>query len=260
MDLYIPSTFGVDQRDDKLKVAAYGRLARAAAIFGVDRLVIYRDDDPKTDEARNAELLEKYLSYAETPPYLRKELIPRDPDLEYASIMPALQIVSHGYTDEFREAAVVETGEGRSVVEAGLDDRVELPEEVPEGTRLTLHMGEEPRIVDPANIDGFWTFTVENRREDLGDVVSESTVPVVGTSRHGDPLPAFADSRFVDMDIGLAFGSAWRGLPDLIDRGDCSSEDFAGMYDFVPGQETKTVRTEEAVEIVLGVVNGLRSL
>lgn len=258
--MLVPSTFGLDERDEKLKVYKFGSLARAVSIFGVEAVTIYRDEDPKADEERNAELLQKHLEYAETPPYLRKELIPKDPDLQYASILPALQIISHGYSDRFREAVVEDVEEGRSILDAGLEEKVEVDSELEEGARVTLSMDDGPMLVDPQDIEGFWTFTVRNERKDLGEVVEGMDIPVVGTSRHGDPLASFIYGRGMDEDFALAFGSAWRGLYELIDRGDCEEDQFEGIYDFVPGQQTKSVRTAEAVPIVLSVINALRQL
>lgn len=259
MELLIPSTFGLDERDDKLKVYKWGQLARAVSIFGVERIVIYRDEDPKSDEERNAELLQKHLEYAETPPYLRKALIPHDEDLANASILPALQIISHGYSDRFREAVVEDVDDGTAVLEAGLDEPVEVAAAVEEGERVTVAM-DGPELIDPRDIEGFWTFTVENRREDLGTVIDSMEIPVVGTSRHGDPITSFVYGRNMDEDFAVAFGSAWRGVYELAERGDVDEDQFEGVYDFVPGQQTKTVRTGEAVPIVLSVINALQQL
>jgi predicted SPOUT superfamily RNA methylase MTH1 len=258
MELFIPSTFGVNERDEKLLVYRIGDLARTIAIFGVDTVTIYRDEDPKADEERNAALLEKYLEYAECPPYLRKALIPHDPDLQYASILPPLQIISHGYSDRFREGVVTETGTP-SVVDAGLDDPVEVPTAVEEGSRVTvMHTEDGWELIDPRNIDGFWTFTVENDRRQLGDILADRDRPIIGTAAKGDPFDAFQSAEYSDQtDIGLVFGSAWRGIYDLVERGDCTEDQFDGIYNFVPGQETKTVRTSEALTIVLSVINAL---
>ncbi|MCJ7478576.1 MAG: hypothetical protein MUP63_00160 [Candidatus Nanohaloarchaeota archaeon QJJ-7] len=260
MEILIPSTFGLDERDEKLKVYKFGELARAISIFGVEQVTIYRDEDPKSDEEGNAELLKKHLEYAETPPYLRKALIPHDEDLSNASILPALQIISHGYSDRFREAVVDESGGGTSVLNAGLDEPVELDEDLTEGERLTLSTEEEPHVIDRDSIEGFWTFDVRNERKDLGEVVEDLDNPVVGTSRQGDPLTSFIYGRGMDEDFALAFGSAWRGLYDLEERGDLDTDNLEGTYNFAPGQHTKTVRTSEAVPIVLGVINALRQL
>ncbi|MDY6773853.1 MAG: putative RNA uridine N3 methyltransferase [Candidatus Nanohaloarchaea archaeon] len=260
MEILIPSTFGLDERDEKLKVYKFGELSRAISIFGVEQVTIYRDRDPKADEERNSRLLQKHLEYAETPPYLRKALIPHDEDLSNASILPALQILSHGYSDRFREAVVEEVEDGKSILNAGLEEPVELSGEMEEGERVTLQMDEDPHVIEKEEIEGFWTFDVRNERSELGEVVEDMEKPVVGTSRHGDPLNSFIYGRGMDEDFALAFGSHWRGLYDLEERGDLDTGELEGVYNFVPGQHTKTVRTSEAVPIVLGVINALRQL
>lgn len=260
MEVLIPSTFAINERDDKLLVYRIGNLARNLAIFGVDTVTIYQDDDPKADEERNAELIEKYLRYAECPPYLRKALIPRDPDLQYANILPPLQILSHGYEEQFREGVVTERTDTGSTVDVGLDDPVSIPATVEEGSRVTVMDTEEGwELIDPRDIGGFWTFQIENDRRPLGEILQEREQPVIGTSAKGEPLNRFQESGYVEEDFVLVFGSAWRGIYDLADRGDCTTDQLDGIYNFVPAQHTKTVRTAEAVTIVLGIINAFRN-
>ncbi len=263
MELFIPSTYAINERDERLLVQRIGNLARTAAIFGVDTVTVYMDEDPKADEKRNAELMEKYLEYAETPPYLRKALIPHDPDLQYANVMPPLQIISHGYEDRFREGAIIDTDDQSVTINAGLDDPITIPVpadmRIEEGSRVTLMDTEEGwELIDHQGIDGFWTFNIRNERRSLGELLEETPRPVIGTSAKGEPLHRFSESGHVDQDIALVFGSAWRGIYELIDRGDCSEDQFDGIYNVIPGQHTKTVRTSEAVPIVLGVINAFR--
>lgn len=259
MHLFIPSTFATDERDEKLLVQRIGQLARSAAIFGADTVTIYRDEDPKADEERNAELMEKYLQYAECPPYLRKALIPHDPDLKYASILPPLQILSHGYENEFREGVVTNVTEDSSTIDVGLAQPATIEEPLEEEMRVTVMRAEDSwELIDRNDIDGFWTFDIRNERAPLGDLLGALELPVVGTSAKGDPLTAFKESGYVEQDVALVFGSAWRGIYDLIDRGDCTEDQFEGIYNFIPAQHTKTVRTSEAVPIVLGVINAFR--
>lgn len=261
MDVLIPSTFAADERDMKLRVAKYGMLARAASIYGVDRIIIYRDEDPKIDEERSGELLRKYLEYAECPPYLRKQLIPHDEDLKYANIMPALQILSHGYSDTFREAVVTDNDDGELTLEAGLSDDVTAHGDVEEGERVTLLMTDEDegKMITKDEIDGFWTFDIEERRQDLGDVIADIDKPAVVTSASGEPAKKVQDDLAELDDHMLIFGSAWRGIPRMIQRGDLERSQIDMMVDFVPEQQTKTVRTEEALPICLGVLEFLRN-
>ncbi|MDY6789386.1 MAG: putative RNA uridine N3 methyltransferase [Candidatus Nanohaloarchaea archaeon] len=261
MDLLIPSTFGADERDKKLRVVKFGMLARAVSIFGVERITIYRDRDPKIDQERNAELLKKHLNYAETPPYLRKDLIPFDEDLKNANILPALQIISHGYSDQFREGVIKSAEEGELEIKAGLKQPLKAYGDLEEGDRVTVNVLEnnQAEIIDPKDIQGFWSFSVEREDKELGEVLKAVDKPVVGTSFHGDPVNQVSgDLKELD-DLALVFGSAWRGIPDLVERGDLEESQLDLMVDFIPGQETKTVRTEEAVYICLSALNLLRS-
>lgn len=259
MDLLLPSTFGADERDMKNRVVKYGIAARTAAIFGYDRIIIYKDTDPKIDQQRSAELFRKYLEYAECPPYLRKELIPKDEDLQYANIMPALQVRSHGYEDSIREAAIVEAEDGELTIEAGLSDTVTAYGDHEAGERVTVRVidRDTAEIIDRDEIDGYWTFDIEERNQKLGEVLESDDVtgPVIGTSAHGEDVRDHEDELRGLDDHVLVFGSAWRGIPSLAERGDLDLDQVDHLIDFVPNQRTKTVRTEEALGVCAGILN-----
>jgi len=257
MDLLLPSTFGADERDMKNRVVKYGMAARTAAIFGYDRIIIYKDTDPKINQQRSAELFRKYLEYAECPPYLRKELIPKDEDLQYANIMPALQVRSHGYADNIREAAIVEAEDGELTIEAGLGDTVTAYGDHAAGERVTVRVidRDTAEIIDRSEIDGYWTVDIEERNQKLGAVLEELDTPIIGTSAHGEDVRDHADELRALDDHAVVYGSAWRGIPAMADRGDLDLEQVDHLIDFVPGQHTKTVRTEEALGICAGILN-----
>ena len=117
-----------------------GTIARALAVFCVDEVVIFDDDegalrryddhvddenyDPiaKTSDELNApgkgytaysdpsHFLAHLLSYLETPPYLRKHLFPMHPNLRTAGLLPSLDMPHHLRANEwcdYREGIVV---------------------------------------------------------------------------------------------------------------------------------------------------------
>jgi predicted SPOUT superfamily RNA methylase MTH1 len=88
LSLIIPSSLTIDARD--LRSKTIGQIARAASVFCVDQIVIFRD--PDLDEA---DFIEKILRYAETPQYLRKRLFPLTDDLRYAGAIPPLRTPHH---------------------------------------------------------------------------------------------------------------------------------------------------------------------
>jgi len=264
MEVLIPSTFAAEERDSKLKTLKVGRLARAVAIFGVEQVTIYKDKDPKLDERRNAEIIRKLLNYMECPPYLRRDLIPLDDDLRYANVLPALKIPSHGYPQEkeqekFREALVKEKRGSKAILDAGLDEQV-TTHGFKTGNRVTIEL-KANNTAEKANRDeipGFWTYSVEEKDQSLGQLLKNKQGPVVGTSRYGDSLERVREDLKALDDYVLVFGSAWRGLYDLIERDDNLTEnDFDLMVNTIPGQNVSTVRTDEALLISLGILNAL---
>lgn len=260
MDLLVPSTYAADERDMRIRTVKYGQLARVAAIYGYDRVIIYKDNDPKIDQQRSAELIQKHLETAECPPYLRKQLIPKDEDLQYASLLPPLQMRSHGYEKELREAVITEAEGGELQLEAGLESTVTAYGDHQEGERVTARIIDQDtaEIIERGEIDGFWTFDVEERNQKLGEAIRDIEAPVIGTSAHGDPVHDHADAvRDLD-DFGVAFGSAWRGIPDMAERGDLELEQLTMMVDCITDQHAETVRTEEALFICSAVLDCIR--
>ncbi len=90
LSLIIPSSLTIDARDLRSKTLKIGQIARAASVFCVDQIVIFRD--PGLDEA---DFIEKILLYANTPQYLRKRLFPLTDDLQYAGAIPPLRTPHH---------------------------------------------------------------------------------------------------------------------------------------------------------------------
>ncbi len=90
LSLVIPSSLTIDARDLRSKTLKIGQIARAASVFCVDRIIIFKD--PGLDEA---DFIEKILQYAETPQYLRKRLFPLTEDLRYAGAIPPLRTPHH---------------------------------------------------------------------------------------------------------------------------------------------------------------------
>ena len=262
MEILIPSTFGSDERDKRLQVQKIGRILRACAIFGVDQITIYKDEDPKTDDKRNSEFLERNLKYGACPPYMRKELFPRHEDLKYASILPPLRIPSHGYSkgkdqENLREAVVKEKRGSKAILNAGLDHEV-TTQGLMKGERVTVRIKEGKSCEVLENVKGFWNIEVENKRDKIKDLLEErKEKTLIGTSRKGKDVRDYKkEIKSLNFDeTVLAFGSAWRGLYELSEREKFSMKIFDHVLNTVPDQNTQTVRTEEAVLVTLGIFN-----
>jgi predicted SPOUT superfamily RNA methylase MTH1 len=104
------------------RTTSVGSVARAAAIFSVDEVVIY-DDSPMDQRITNADpdaytgdvdpahFMEHILTYLETPPFMRKVLFPIHPNLRSQGLLPSLDMPHHPHKDEwlpYREGMTLE--------------------------------------------------------------------------------------------------------------------------------------------------------
>ncbi len=84
--ILIPSSLTMESRDRRESTLRIGQIARAAAVFRYNRIVIYRD--PEHNDTR---FIEMVLRYMDTPQYLRRMLFPRREELRHVGLLPPLQ-------------------------------------------------------------------------------------------------------------------------------------------------------------------------
>ncbi|KUK44977.1 MAG: putative RNA uridine N3 methyltransferase [Methanothrix sp.] len=269
--ILIPSSTTMESRDERIRTLKVGTIARAAAVFRVDRIVIYQD--PEFDDSR---FISRVLQYAETPQYLRKRLFPRERALRYVGILPPLRTPHHPTSSKVSTLKVGEYRVGLVVDEVGSDNGawVEIGVERPlplktasryrAGQRLNVRvfslkpLAAEP--VDRSEIPHYWGYETEVI-PNLDEHVRSSDGLVVVTSRRGKPatLDLLAQTVRQGQRRGLevVFGSPARGVDAFL-----SSETMEGccVINTIPHQGTETVRLEEAIVATLSQVNLMRSL
>jgi len=126
LSIAVPASIITNALKPELKVMLAGQIARAATVFRVDEVVVYDDRQlPSGKASDGATFLARVLQYLETPPYLRKALIPMHSDLRLAGMLPALDAPHQPRSTEwlrYREGVVVadpngRAGKGRSLVD-----------------------------------------------------------------------------------------------------------------------------------------------
>ena len=117
----------------ELKAQLAGRIARAAAVFCVDEIVIFEDgeevdddisfdirfdsDTDSSDKQSSTDatnILRQILQYLECPPYLRRRMFPSNPYLRTAGALPSLDMPHHLRRDEwcqYREGITLDSEE-----------------------------------------------------------------------------------------------------------------------------------------------------
>ncbi|WP_048058327.1 putative RNA uridine N3 methyltransferase [Pyrococcus yayanosii] len=252
--VFIPDSLLEETHDPKLRAYKVGQIARAAAIFGVEHIWIYRAG------GRDGRFIKTLLEYAETPQYLRKRLFPLMPELRYAGVMPPLQIPSHKPKEsprigEIREGFAYRKGK-KLFADIGLDRPALVKGVAQEGRGTFKVISVKPLRVVPTKPEGYWGYKVHLTRMTLAKTLKKANLDVViATSRKG------VDVRRADVtlegDVGIVFGSPRRGVMEIL-REFNEDYEFDVILNTIPGQKTKTVRTEEAVLATLAVLNLMR--
>lgn len=278
-------------------MTAPGRIARALAVFSIDEVIVY-DDSPVASRPRNVDtagytgdmdpchFLTHILSFLEAPPFMRKTLFPLHPNLRLTAVLPSLDMPHHPHPKEwipYREGVVIagktSTGKG-TLVEVGMEEPVEIEEEIPPKTRVTLKFSEDesqyPECVHPAapRTEGgyYWGYSVR-KCNSLSSVFTESPYEdgydiSIGTSERGAPISkVFPPSKRVNFKHMLIVFGGPRGIEyaSMNDEelggmgiaGGKTKELFDNWINVLPNQGSRTIRTEEAMFIALTAMRGI---
>lgn len=227
------------------------------------------------------------LSYLETPPHLRRLLFPLHPNLRTAGALPSLDMPHHMKANEwcrYREGVTCgQSDQGRStLVECGLPSRVEVPATVIEpDTRVTLDLGTDDAPADlgidthktrsakaispdaPREKGGYYWGYACRKADDLSSVFTDCPFQggydaCLGTSERGQSVqhlvddPRLSENKWQHML--LVFGgvagleAALLADTELASKGVTDVKDLFDLWvNLVPGQGSRTIRTEEAV-------------
>lgn len=236
----------------------------------------------------DADLLITSLRYLETPQFLRRHLFARTDDLKFAGIMLPLRIPSHATSrrleaGQVREGVIVSAGGrkgrregagGGKFIDVGASKPLRYTGRAPPGRRVTVRIKSAGPDASYAEIDreqtgSYWGYTVRGRAS-LPSLLAEWRGQVIVTSRKGRPVrgasagggkrgggtDAPPPSRILrdSSDLLVVFGSPERGVHEILGGG-VGAISSARILDFFPGQQTVTVRLEEAIMGALAIIN-----
>ncbi len=267
----IPSSIVSEAPGLREKTRKLGYIGRAAAIFRVEEILVYRDDNK-----RNMKLITTVLSYLETPPYLRRRIIPRKRLLRYAGILPPLKTPHHlhpsVFDTRFREGVVVGTSSNESIVDIGLDKYgVVMGARIKVGTRVTVEIIDERNdkyIVKPIDrelIDIYWGYTVKqyNSMKDMFRKTIEEYDIIIGATKKGEMIhhveKQIINNLAKSSKILIVFGGPRYDIDEIASNEGFNIREYCNyLVNFIPRQGVENIRTEEALFIVLGLINYLK--
>ncbi|KAF7068806.1 hypothetical protein CFC21_074531 [Triticum aestivum] len=260
-----------------------GQIARAAAVFRIDEIVVF-DSSPaaenggggaEEEEESGARFLVRILEYLETPQYLRRRLFPMHKNFKYVGLLPPLDAPHHVRKhewSEFREGVTLGGDRSKGTpVDVGLSQNILVEQILEQGKRVTVAMGTNRdltpacvrKVVPPSSpseeMGSYWGYKVRYA-SNLSGVINDSPYKegydhIIGTSEHGETiisseliLPSF-------RHLLIAFGGL-AGLEESIEEdpnlnGKGANDVFPSYLNTCPNQGSRTIRTEEALLISL---------
>jgi methyltransferase len=260
LSIFIPASILAETKDLKLRTYKVGLIGRSAAIFKVDRIVVYNDHSDKEE----VKFISDVLTYMNTPQYLRKKVFPITKELRYAGILPPLRTPHHPTEKvgegDYRQGLTIKRTKKGTIVDIGADKLALCREKLTVNKVMSfrvLKFGKEITI-EPDKPEVYWGYkilsTYKNLYESIKMLKPKSDL-IIGTSKYAEPITSILDevkdSLKGSKRVTILFGGPYSGLHDLIDQ----REILDLEVNTVPSQGTKTVRTEEAVLATLSVFN-----
>lgn len=276
ISIAIPASVVSDTPHLREKTSKVGLIGRAAAIFGVEEIIIYRDM-PNLNQKAEINLISTLLSYMETPQYLRKKLFKLKPELQYAGVLPPLRTPHHPLgrkladlkVGEYREGVAAAKVKNGTLVDIGVEKPALIQDaQITLGKRVTVKIASlndkiSACLVNRQEIPYYWGYTVTTWNDFFGKLVKSGRFDLkIATSKYGvnitDIKERIAEKWMNAESVLIGFGAPTQGLYEIVKREGLELESVVDfVVNTVPRQTAETVRTEEALIASLAVFNCL---
>jgi len=266
ISIFIPSSFLGESKDLKVRTYKVGLISRSAALFRVNRIVIYSDDQDR----KGTKFISDVLNYMNTPQYLRKQVFPISRELRNVGILPPLRTPHHPtgelHQGDYRQGLTVKRMKRGTLVDIGADRLALCKEKLSVNRVLNFKVEKLAKeiLITPDEPDVYWGYQTLATYRDLQDslkALKPQPDLVVGASRLGQPITSVFNEVKEDLKgskhLAILFGGPYSGLHDL--NGE-TRKVLDLELNTIPHQGTKTVRTEEAVLATLSLFNLLLDL
>ncbi len=265
----LPDSSLVDEDTLQEKSRKVAIFARILAIFRVSRVIIYHDQSYNGDDAR---LLKLILEFMNTPPYLRRLLYKRVPELRYAGLFEPLNAPHH---KEYKRLDSIKVGDIRQglvirkkdmlYVEVGLDQQIPLDSYTKDKVVNIIFTSPYPnlrcRIAKEEEIKEYWGYDVIFYSK-LSNILESFNDLIILTSRKGKMIYEYEkhirDESKKSKRIIIVFGSTKKGIHEIL-ASEGYNKHLRHVYNFFPNQGVKSIRIEEAMLGTLSILNYILS-
>jgi len=282
LNIAIPSNVLEDCSDLRSKTQKIGQIARAAAIFKVEKIIIYHVNKLINRKfSGDRELIKGILEYLDCPQYLRKKVFPKVPSFKYIGTLHPLRTPHHPLenkiakleTISIREGLVLFSNQHFSEIDLGLEKSIKIAiPHLPKDQRIILKLERQGNLITGTpvtknNTKVYWGFEVEILNESIKDFLKKfSNNLIIATSKRGSPINSETQVELLQKlekknNLLVLFGSPATGLFEIFTNNNLRLADWVDfILNFIPQQGTETIRVEEALFSTLALINSLLAL
>ena len=265
LTIAIPDSAVTDCTDLRTKTEKLFQIARSAAIFRVQDVIIYHDPFLKPSRAnRERRIITKILQYIECPQYLRKRLFPLSRDTSAVGVLSPLATPHHLRSrdlkpNEIREAAIF-LNQNRVVADVGGTNLLEVlspPRKslLNKTLRVTTKIqktreGFKALILPKPPENSYWGYSVHSSITTLGKLLVNRPEFKIATSKSCQPISSLSTSIKKGSILLVAFGGPYQGIPEMVKaEGKKVSDIFDCCFSILQNYGTRSLRLEEAIMI-----------
>jgi len=264
LSVAIPDSALKDEKTLENKTRKIGLIARACSIFKVNEIIIYRDGKENKSDSH---LLITILKFLETPQYFRRQKFPKSNLLKFTGLLPPLKIPNQTVTSDYkslkpgdiREGLIIRV-KGKKNLDLGIKKLISYNGKDDIGKRIIIkinHVKPELSIkeITKEQINGFWSYNVK-QGGNLLSVLSNWNGSKILTSKNAKfwNKKTYEKIKDTKLPILVVFGTTDKGLHDMLGK-KIHDMPNSKLVNFFPNQGTETVRLEEALLGVLGIIN-----
>ena len=264
LSIAIPDSSLKDEKKHENKTRKIFQIARAAGIFQINDIIIYKDGREFENDSK---LLSTILKYLETPQHLRRRLFPKSGLLQFVGALSPIKMPNQTGTanpkqikkNDIREG-VIYPKDGKKFIDIGIDHSIPYYGKKPIGKRIIVKIKQEyPDIlvydIEKNQIPNFWSYNVKHGGA-LFSLLKDWKGPKILTSRKSKKIKNFDMEKILASkeEVLVVFGTTDKGIHEMLDKKINNIQNFKA-WNFFPNQGTETVRLEEAILGCLSILN-----
>jgi hypothetical protein len=264
LSIAIPDSSLKDEKKHENKTRKIFQIARAAGIFQVSNIIIYKDGREFENDSK---LLSTILRYLETPQHFRKRLYPKSGLLQFVGALSPIKMPNQTGTSDSKQVkkgdireGVIFPKDGKKFIDIGINHSLPYYGKKQIDKRTIVKVKEIfPNFtvydIEKDQIQNFWSYNVKHGGN-LFSLLNDWKGPKILTSRKSKKIKTEDMQKILssEEEILLVFGTTDKGIHEMLDKKINNIQNFKA-WNFFPHQGTETIRIEEAILGCLSIIN-----